>query len=399
MSGHSSQDENPGTLILLVGSNPLPNYLVARALRPSRIVLVHTKETQTAKDRLVVRLRADLEGASVSDAFVCDATCAMTVRRAIEQCWPKDASQGSVGLNYTGGTKVMATHARMAFAEQGGKPENASYLDEGGKDAEPRLRFDDGKSSSLKELGVPALSLETILALHGIGYEPRTDRDGSPTEGDARAICNAVLRDPELAKTLYEERRSLADPKKRRKAASDPFKPRDHGLELSIAELPDSAEMDRERYERWYKFIGGEWLEEWVGATLRQLSLTPEPEIVVGVNASRGDAAAQLEVDVAVVRGYRSYFISCTTDATKPICKSKLFEVAVRSRQLGGDLARAALICLADEKTTAALQRDIDDLWGASNTPRVFGLPDLKQWSGYQGGSPNLHALEKWLES
>lgn len=397
MSGRPSQHEKPGTLILLVGSNPLPNYLVARALRPSRIVLVYTDETETAKDRLVVRLRADLgDAVSVTAKYVKDATCATTVQRAIQGCWQKHAPEGSVGLNYTGGTKVMATHARMAFAEQGGEPQHASYLDEGGKDAEPRLRFDDGTSRSLKELGVPALSLETILALHGIGYRPRTDRDGAPTEDDARAICNAVLRDPGLAKTLYEERPCLKGLKKPPEAASDPFKLSDHGLELSIAKLPD---MDGKLFKRWYKFIGGEWLEEWVGAILRELSLTPEPEIVVGVNAFRGETRAQLEVDVAVVRGYRSYFISCTTNETKAICKPKLFEVAVRARQLGGDLARAALVCLAKEPTTKELQDDIVDLWGASNTPRVFGLSDLKQWSGCQGGSPNLHSLKEWMDS
>jgi hypothetical protein len=108
---------------------------------------------------------------------------------------------------------------------------------------------------------------------------------------------------------------------------------------------------------------------------------------------------ANLEVDVAAVRGHRSYFISCTTDTTKTRCKSKLFEVAVRSRQLGGDLSRAALVCLADEATVAALQEDIDDLWGASNTTRVFGLSDVRAWSDCDGRQPNQHRLQVWMES
>jgi len=104
-------------------------------------------------------------------------------------------------------------------------------------------------------------------------------------------------------------------------------------------------------------------------------------------------------VDVAAIRGHRSYFISCTTDTTKALCTSKLFEVAVRSRQLGGDLARAALICLADEGTAGALQQDIDDLWGATNTTQVFGLSDLRAWSDCDGRQPNPHALQAWMES
>ena len=292
----------------------------------------------------------------------------------------------------------MAAHARMAFAEIGGELARSTYLDEGGKDVAPRLRYDDGRSKSLADLGGPALDLQTVLALHGIQHKPRTVRDGSPTQDDARAILGAVLRDPGLATKLYEERQRLYGLKKPSEAASRPFSASEYGLALSIQALPESAQMNRKLYESWYKFLGGEWLEEWTGAKLHGLGQTPPSEIVVGVNAFRGEAHANLEVDVAAVRGHRSYFISCTTDTTKPVCKSKLFEVAVRSRQLGGDLARAALVCLADDKTVVALQQDIDDLWGATNTTRVFGLSDLRAWSDCDD-RPNTHALQAWMES
>ncbi len=95
-----------------------------------------------------------------------------------------------------------------------------------------------------------------------------------------------------------------------------------------------------------------------------------------------------------MVRGHRSYFISCTTDTTKALCKSKLFEIAVRSQQLGGDLARAALVCLADDNTVAALHADVDDMWGASNTTRAFGLSDIRTWSECGGKQPNPYALK-----
>jgi hypothetical protein len=398
----TASSEKPGRLILLVGSNPLPNHLSALALEPAEIALVYTKETQVAKDRLKSELRRAL-GDTLNfvepDPFVEDATCATTVRRAIDPLLGQDDRDGSVWLNYTGGTKVMAAHARMAFAEIGGEPARSTYLDEGGKDVAPRLRQDDGRSRRLTELGGPALDLQTVLALHGIQHKPRTALDGSPTEDDARAILCAVLRDPGLARRLYKERRRLDALKKPSAAVSAPFSPGDHGVELSIRALPESAQMSRKLYESWYKFIGGEWLEDWIGAKLRGLVLTPPPEIVVGVNAFRGEARANLEVDVAAVRGHRSYFTSCTTDTTKPLCKSKLFEVAVRSRQLGGDLARAALVCLADDRTVGALQQDIDDLWGATNTTQVFGLSDLRDWSDCDGRQPNLRALQAWMES
>lgn len=389
------------TLVLLVGSNPLPNYLVACALQPRAIALVYTRETEVAKDRLKRELSRTL-GDQVSfiepDPFIEDATCATTIGRTLDSVFRSSAG-GAVWLNYTGGTKVMAAHARMAFEKSGGDSTRSSYLDEGHKAVAPRLRYDDGRSTSLAEFDGLALNLQTVLGLHGIKHKPRTVLDGAPTPQDAQAILCGVLRAPDLAEKLYKERQRLENLKRPSAAIQTPFEPSHYGLTLSIQKLPHPEKLDRKLFESWYKFIGGEWLEEWVGVRLHALALKPSLEIVVGVNAFRGEVRAEFEVDVAALRGQRSYFISCTTDATKHICKAKLFEIAVRSRQLGGDLARAALICLADEGIVAALQRDIDDLWGATNTTKVFGLSDLRMWSDCDDHEPNQHTLRAWMES
>lgn len=397
------------TLILLVGSNPLPNYLAACALRPSHIALVHTGETKEAKDRLRREL-SQLPGANITfsepDPFVADATCATTVRRAIEPLMRGDDNR-RVLLNYTGGTKVMAAHARLAFASSGGRPEHASYLDEGDTRRQARLRFDDGNSRPLADYPQVPLTLASLLALHGITHKSRTPRNPEPTVDDAREILHKVLANVSLAARLYDERKRLEMLGNQSKATSEPFRADRYGLTLSVPEFPtgdqlralENADEKKRWFRQWCSFIGGEWLEEWLGEQIRALGLTPEPEITVGVNAYRGAKKAQLEVDVAVVRGHRSYFVSCTTDTTKPVCKSKLFEVAVRSRQLGGDLARAALVCLADDRIVSALQADVEDVWGARNTTRVFGLSDVRAWSDCDGKQANPQSLKTWLES
>ncbi len=395
------------TLILLVGSNPLPNYLVACALRPGRIALVYTDETKEAKDRLRRELTRTLgNGVALDEPFVEDATCATTVRRILDPLMHSDGGR-PVLLNYTGGTKVMAAHARMAFSSSGGRPEHASYLDEGGIDRQARLRFDDGNSMPLADYPEIPLTLAPLLALHGITHKAREAKSPAPTIDDAREILRKVLADVPLAAALYRERERLEEFRDPNKVTSDPFRAERYGLTLSLPEFPtndqisqlNNANEKRSWFKQWYSFIGGEWLEEWLGAQIRALELAPVPEITVGVNAYRGEREAPLEVDVAVIRGHRSYFVSCTTDTGKPICKSKLFEVAVRSRQLGGDLARAALVCLADDRTASALQADVDDVWGASNTTRVFGLSDVRAWSDCDSKQPNRYSLKTWLES
>jgi hypothetical protein len=97
------------------------------------------------------------------------------------------------------------------------------------------------------------------------------------------------------------------------------------------------------------------------------------------------------------------YVLSCTTDSKKARCKSKLFEVAMRARQMGGDLARSALVCFLDGGDASGpyvdqLRSDIASLWEAPNVPAVFGLADLREWAGV-GGKPNFASLREWLES
>lgn len=407
MSGDIPENESRVTLILLVGSNPLPNYLAACALRPGRIALVYTSETESAKYRLRRALAEALgDGIAIDEAFVEDATCATMVCRVVNGLMADDDGR-HLRLNYTGGTKVMAAHARMAFASRGGRAEHASYLDEGGLDRQAQLRFDDGNPRPLSGHMEYPLKLGTVLALHGITHTPRKAKTPAPTTDDAREILCKVLADPPLAAALYGERERLQKIGNPNRATSEPFRADRYGLSLSVPEFPKNEQMSqfangkekRSWFEQWYRFIGGEWLEEWLRAQIHALELAPPPEITVGVNASRGEKVTQLEVDVAVIRGHRSYFVSCTTDASKHMCKLKLFEVAVRSRQLGGDLARAAVVCLAHDQTVSALQNDVDDVWGARNTTRVFGLTHVRAWSDCDGKRPNRQCLKAWLES
>jgi hypothetical protein len=83
---------------------------------------------------------------------------------------------------------------------------------------------------------------------------------------------------------------------------------------------------------------------------------------------------------------------------TRSLCKSKAFEVLVRSRHMGGDLARSALVSLLPGNIVSELQADIADAWGSANATRVFGLEDLKTLLGHYG-APNLGSLKDWLES
>jgi hypothetical protein len=387
MSAMLATDRRAERLALLVGSNPLPNYLAAVVLEPREVFLLHSPETREPCERLEAALQE--RQIAVYNVAVEDATDA---RKIHDAC----ASLQVDHLHYSGGTKPMAAHARKACSVDEAR---ASYLDE----RRGLLRFDDGYDLNLEQRDL-GLTLDRVLKLHGIErVAPSAPVPGAPTDGDVTALAERIFREPGVASKLFD----LFRPEDRRRsftqAKSAPWTPGDHNLSLSAPRVPD-AEWNKARYEAWDKLLTGGWLEPWTASLIRASLGEAASVIEVGVMCKRVQPSpADFEIDVALIRGHRLHVISCTTDQKKPLCKPKLFEVSMRARQMGGDLARSALVCLLDGSDARGsyvdqLRADIASLWDAPNVPRVFGLADLREWAG-TSGSPNLGSLKEWLDS
>jgi hypothetical protein len=80
------------------------------------------------------------------------------------------------------------------------------------------------------------------------------------------------------------------------------------------------------------------------------------------------------QFDVAFMRGYQLFAISCTTSAKDDLCKLKLFEARTRALQLGGSEARVALVCCSNHPDVlkAELKGTTED-----SKIEVFGREDL----------------------
>lgn len=397
--------DRPNRLILLVDGNPLPNYLAAMTLRPCEVRLVHSSETEGPAKQLKKALEEDLANANSEPVIerdkINDPACAQEVFRRLRKLMRNDAH--STHLHYSGGTKVMSAHALIAFNAAGGLQGNASYLDE----KEGLLRLDDGTTGTLQDKH--PLTLKRILQLHEVQSKGRSEVEGGPTLKDAQAVLEEVLRKPELAAALYERIEGTRKAGHCRKdgkdaevpAAAERFSPQDFNLDLSVPEIPEDGSWPSKRLECWRKFLKGEWLEEWCGQLVRRLC--PSGSVSVGVNCTRIPSNRRFEVDIAVVRAHRAYFISCTTSDVLRECKLKAFEVAIRARQMGGDLARSALICLLESESSSVtkiqqLRQDVETVWGAVNPTMIYGLGDLKAWSGHFH-HPNCEGLKSWLDS
>lgn len=99
------------------------------------------------------------------------------------------------------------------------------------------------------------------------------------------------------------------------------------------------------------EWLDGEWLEHYV---LQQVQAISKDCSINDSGTSFWMSTVEskeqkFQFDVAFMKGYQLFVISCTTDSTLPLCKSKLFEAYIRAQQLGGSEARVALICCLDK--------------------------------------------------
>ena len=374
----------PNEVILLVGGNPLPNYVAAHALRCTheidQVHLLYTDEVEDVKNNLLDRLRAS--SFCCRESYICDAGDACAIRDACRDIC-KDSH-----LHYTGGTNTMAAHVHAEWKVVCDDANQASYLFA----RDDQLIFDDGTKKS-----IPShiqLDLPTLATLHGLtNAAPRSSDALScapqlPT--DANAIAERVFCTPDLAQEMYD-----GVPDKESVFKKNPFDPSARGLKLSIGgSIPDSS-WSNKQIKPWLKFLRGVWLEEWVCQQIKNTREINCKYLYAGIEPKI--KGRPFELDVVAIRGHHLYVMSCTISANTGLCKSKLFEVAMRARQLGGDMARSALVCLAEQSVVDNLQKDVESLSESSRVPRVFGLKDIQEWMGHKGSPPNLKSLIQWL--
>lgn len=395
-------------LTVLVGSNPLPNLIAALALAPAELVLVCSQRTAGPARLLVDCLKARLPNATFLQfdgldwLLLPDAHKASQIRSAVGE-HARALAEGV--LFYTGGTKAMATHVHHVLSSEAADRQRrlrACYL----ADATGKLLFDDGYECSVVEnVGTTLKELAVLHGMTGLTFKSPGlgSTPGTPTDSDAELLRAETFRNPAFAGGLF---RALTIPETGNPAKVSqlgqlreppllplpqmPHLPPSFSLETGISQLSNS------RGEPWVKFLRGIWLEVVVARLLADVF--PPRETARSVKGALS-SGRDFDLDVAQLAGPRLYAVSCTIGSDQPKerghTKLKLFEVAHRAKQIGGDLARSAVVSLHSQATCRELESEIAAVWsGDEPQPRVFGIDDLRQWSS--GGHQPLVA---WLRS
>jgi len=369
-------DFRTDVLFLLIGSNPLPNYVAASLLirEQGTLVLLHSQATATVAERLARRLRSERADLSTQLFTVPEADGPAIARRVTEsvQQFERSYPRRTIGLNYTGGTKPMAAYSYQALSTM--FPSGVfSYLD--ARTLSMVIDPGGGPAQRIPVERQVTLKLADIVEMHG--YQIKRKRT-TPLH----AAIAAAIAQVHLAPEGLKQWRDWLDTWKG--GATLPDSTRFPALTPAIQAFDaacggkTSAEgvaqaLGFQQLNQCGKYFIGGWLEDHtldaLSKTHRQMPLEDyASEILI-----RSSVRPDFDLDVAATIGYQLFAISCIATEQKSKAKEHLLEIFTRAGQLGGDEARFAAITFCDDTNVRDLQREVSEAWDAQGKIRVFG--------------------------
>ncbi len=391
-----SMDKQTDYLLLLVGGNPLPVYVSALMLanENTHVRLLHSPGKEV---RNTARL-ADLLKKTIKSNVGCEVKTSDLnlvdrgkIQREIERLIGKIPEGKTVGFNYTGGTKSMVVYSIRKLEEKYQGNLALSYLNAQDK----MLYVEYGRRVIEKypaKLSDP-IPLETILKLHGYEAIP-----GLRKEAKYLNIANVIIETQQTDEGIKEwkawwhkELQENQLPPVEKYPHLTPFVECLHGEIENLRPEMVAQYFSFEKLVSCSKWFNGGWLEEYVFNAVKEIArriglhdigIGLEPVPLIG-----NEDPENFELDIVALKNYQLFGISCIARSLDGgETKKHLLEIYVRTRQLGGDEARAALVYLG--KNPQVVQAEIDRSWLPSNAIKVFGRDDL----------PNLkNHLSTWI--
>ncbi|MCL4508087.1 MAG: hypothetical protein M1296_01015 [Chloroflexi bacterium] len=446
------------TLVLLVGENPLPNWVTLQALteveelkdyRPDQVVLLHSPKTKTIAERLQA-LDKKCRQESVPEIRLVDVGAAREpemIYQAVKRLRLVDEVDGTLHLNYTGGTKAMSVTAALTLQQQlAGKRSVQyliSYLDTDSYCL--RILTQDGlRKHTTEDLrSVIHMNLDDLLQLHGLRAGPKSKHKHIADDPEAREKVKRfasellaldepawpswqdyadVLKDALVPRRKQRREGRLGESevkeKKTHLAEDEPVPLPEEGavqhlrpslldvlgfppdiVDPTLSQLyslfcPQNRDHKKKIDEEVANFVDGVWLEYFIEAEVYapHSGWHPHWHVTRSLHAlpeqeQSGQRPVDFETDVLVLAGYQLIVLSCTTEQEdRSLLKSKGFEVLHRARQLGGGETRAILVCLENENSCRDLESDLNGALfsGADRPPlRVWGKREVQEFASY----------------
>ncbi|MBT9146896.1 MAG: hypothetical protein DDT32_00643 [Syntrophomonadaceae bacterium] len=368
-------------LLLLVGTNPLPNYVVGRFFLDSSknlktIWLIHSEEigkqkgTKLLADNLKICFKNLREGLQVNMVSLQDVGSAILIREDLQEKLYKELCGGGksgefrVHLDYTGGTKVMSVHVHSYIKEKF-PGASFSYLDV----RNYSIREDKyGKINDKDLRKLINIDLTTLLDIHN--YK-KVDSGNNNYPKNQISFFSAIVK-KDLVKN-YTGWLKESSERKKNKIEEKPVWPE----QFSAIEKELDVTIDGQKLLKMDGKILDEYVYEILKKHLDAEKMTEQNKIYWDVEITRGK---QFQLDVIIINGYQVCIISCTFFDREGSCKEKGFEVLHRANQIGGDESKAVLLtCLPRDKVGIVCE-DLKTVSGSADDKLlVLGIDDLKE--------------------
>lgn len=153
------------------------------------------------------------------------------------------------------------------------------------------------------------------------------------------------------------------------------------------------------------KFFNGEWLEYAACAAFKKVL----DEIKSKSGGRRdnfqlfhsvyvrtqgpGTAERHFELDVVAVLGYQVVVVSCSVTSNLSDIKQKAMEAYHRAKQLGGDEARAVVLCVASYEYAERVEKELEDETGTKRPLQIWG-----RQQGIRGRLGDIHNMDSLCE-
>ncbi|MBZ4665029.1 DUF1887 family CARF protein [Mahella sp.] len=397
--GYEAVDE----LIVLVGSNPLPNYVAAFLLvrDGGTVDLVHTSKTFDYAENIKNVLKDHKQGLTFNYIEVDPSDKDKIYNSLNSGLLPQIGRTNNklIGLNYTGGTKTMAVHTYDWV--KGNIPYAVfSYLDS--RKFNMLMHKNNDSLKSQKVLELVKIKIPELLALHGFDPEKvEKHMKSKPKYFEASKKMMEFMKSVNhLNKWSEWCRKNLknGDEGKEEDQLKDVLIP-EYSLKNPFIYLTNRDDiktledvntlLSGEEIANLAKWLSGGWLEDYTLGCV--ISIAKEYNITdYGMNIDVKNPR-DFEFDVAFMMGYQLFGISCTTSRREEMCKKKIFEAYIRAQQMGGDEARIACVCYYNNPDD--LKKEIENEIFEKGRIEVFGKDDvpeleeeLKEWISTVGG-------------
>lgn len=374
-------------IVCLVGENPMPIYLsiLQYADKITDVILVHSKETKEQADNITRLVNTNYKDLIVRSRLLdepYDPVSATRLFRDIKTNHP-DAL-----LNYTGGTKVMSSFAVKAWSDLN----LMLYLDE----TAACFRYADGATVKLKD---HALTIDVLGELHGLQSGDLKDEpfEKDITDAKLKQLYNEWMKKPRGGSDRrpfmpdnwngFGAYQSSSNPESSTSKIEDAavwwqeFKDQ---FEIFADIMPPTSKNQFEK-NKIFRFAATGWLELLVK---RMVSKCVTHRVISNIHLS--PKTTNFEVDVVTIVKNRLFYFSVTTDRDRYV-KSKMFEAIYRAEQLGGGMARTAVVSVADN--------DLINM----KLPRAFGAPPRIEFFGHEHVAEwlidDLSSLKHFLET